>query len=279
VSRPGSPAAVTARRAALPRHEFRVGRKELVVFAGVTVLVWALTFVFGVLVGRELNVGRAGVAGAPVAPAPPAEGDRGSSAASARKGERPGSEEQLTFYKTLTAPTLEVPPPVPPRIDERIVPHDPPAPSPAAAAERPAPPPAAPAPPVEPGARPAPAPRAVAAVRPPPAVSRVEPAAKPAPAPVHAPVPVAKPAAPEPFREAWTVQVSSFRSRALADELRGRLASKGFDAYLVSLTTEDGRVRHRVRVGGFSTRTEAERVAGELRSERDLTPFVTTRAR
>jgi hypothetical protein len=32
-------------------------------------------------------------------------------------------------------------------------------------------------------------------------------------------------------------------------------------------------------VGGFSTRTEAERVAGELRSERDLTPFVTTRAR
>ena len=29
----------------------------------------------------------------------------------------------------------------------------------------------------------------------------------------------------------------------------------------------------------FATRAEAERVAGELRGERDLTPFVTTRAR
>ena len=77
----------------------------------------------------------------------------------------------------------------------------------------------------------------------------------------------------------WTVQVSSFRSRALADELRSQLTAKGFDAYLVSVTTEEGRVRHRVRVGGFGTRAEAERVAGELRGERNLNPFVTTRSR
>jgi hypothetical protein len=32
-------------------------------------------------------------------------------------------------------------------------------------------------------------------------------------------------------------------------------------------------------VGGFATRAEAERVAGDLRGERDLNPFVTTRAR
>jgi cell division septation protein DedD len=109
-----------------------------------------------------------------------------------------------------------------------------------------------------------------------PPVTRAEPVEKTPPA--------VKGVAPEPLREdtsgrAWTVQVSSFRSRALADELRGRLAAKGFDAYLVSLTTEDGRVRHRVRVGGFATRAEAERVAGDLRGERDLNPFVTTRAR
>jgi cell division septation protein DedD len=250
---------VTARRAALPRHEFRVGRRELVVFAGATVLVWTLTFVFGILVGRELNGGRSGAASAPVVAAPPAQVEP-TPPVDARKGEAPGSEERLTFYKTLTAPTLEVPPPVPPRIEERIVPHDPPAPIPAAA---------------QAPARPAAPPRPVAVPRTPP-VTRAEPVEKTPPA--------VKGVAPEPLREdtsgrAWTVQVSSFRSRALADELRGRLAAKGFDAYLVSLTTEDGRVRHRVRVGGFATRAEAERVAGDLRGERDLNPFVTTRAR
>src|SRR5262249_7704268 len=52
----------------------------------------------------------------------------------------------------------------------------------------------------------------------------------------------------------WTVQVSSFRSRALADELRSQLTAKGFDAYLVSVTTEEGRGRHRGRVGGVRPR-------------------------
>jgi DedD protein len=260
---------VTTRRAALPRHEFRVGRRELVVFAGATVLVWTLTFVFGILVGRELNGGRSGTAAVPALSAPPAEVEPTPPVAGAKRGDAAGSEERLTFYKTLTAPTLEVPPPVPPRIEERIVPHDPPA--------APAPAPASSA--VEATARPAPPPRPVAVPRTPP-VAR-EPAAKAAPAPV----PASKVVVPEPqLRDdasgrAWTVQVSSFRSRALADELRGRLAAKGFDAYLVSLTTEDGRVRHRVRVGGFATRAEAERVAGDLRGERDLNPFVTTRAR
>jgi cell division septation protein DedD len=269
VSRPGSPLTVSTRRTALPRHEFRVGRRELFVFAGATVLVWTLTFVFGILVGRELNGGRSGATGAPALPAalaPPAQVEPTPPVASAKKGEAPGSEERLTFYKTLTAPTLEVPPPVPPRIEERIVPHDPPA--------SPAPAPATP----EAAARPGPPARPVAVPRTPP-VARAEPVAKAPPAPA----PKVPPAEPQ-LRDdasgrAWTVQVSSFRSRALADELRGRLASKGFDAYLVSLTTEDGRVRHRVRVGGFATRAEAERVAGELRGERDLTPFVTTRAR
>jgi cell division septation protein DedD len=77
----------------------------------------------------------------------------------------------------------------------------------------------------------------------------------------------------------WTVQVSSFRSRALADELRTRLGTRGHDAYLLSAATEEGRVRYRVRVGAFATRVEAERVAAELRAERTLNPFVTPRTR
>jgi cell division protein FtsN len=77
----------------------------------------------------------------------------------------------------------------------------------------------------------------------------------------------------------WTIQVSSFRSRALAEELRARLATRGFEAYLLSAATEEGRVRYRVRVGSYQSRTDAERVAADLRGERALSPYVTTHTR
>jgi cell division protein FtsN len=77
----------------------------------------------------------------------------------------------------------------------------------------------------------------------------------------------------------WTVQVSAFRSRTLADELRNRLAARGFDVHVFASTTEDGRARYRVRVGAYASRGEAERVAGDLRSERGLNPIVTSRSR
>jgi hypothetical protein len=47
----------------------------------------------------------------------------------------------------------------------------------------------------------------------------------------------------------------------------------------VSISPEEGRVRHRVRVGNFPTRGEAERVAQDLRNERNFNPFVTARTR
>jgi len=268
---------MNSRRAAVPRHEFRVGRRELVVFAGAVLLVWALTFVFGVLVGRELAAARSGKPPAAPAslaerPAPPPE--------VAGRVDRPATEEKLTFYRTLTAPTLDVPPPTPPRIEERIVPHDPPA---------------KPVPKAEPVAKAVPVPKTepVAKAE---TVARAEPAVKPAAVHAPAPRPVATPAEHRPAASGtggardgaepaggagrvWTVQVSSFRSRALAEELRGRLAGQGFDAYLMSVTSEDGSVRHRVRVGAFTTRAEADHAAGELRAERNVNPFVTTRVR
>jgi cell division protein FtsN len=75
----------------------------------------------------------------------------------------------------------------------------------------------------------------------------------------------------------WTVQVNAFRSRALAEELRARLATRGFDAYVFPSLTEDGRPRYRVRVGAYPARSDAERTATELRSERGLNPLVTPR--
>jgi cell division protein FtsN len=227
----------TARRPFPARHELRFGRRELAIFCGAFLLIWALTFVFGILVGREIASGNGGkaaaTAAAPARPTVPVE------------AVKTGTEEKLTFYKTLTAPTVEPPPPQPPRVEERIVPRETPG-----VVERTPP-------------RPEPVVAAAESVTERPAARRPEPRAAPV-------VPAAE--------TVWTVQVSSFRSRALADELRTRLNGRGFDAYLAQATAEDGRVRwHRVRVGSFATRVEAERVAAELRGERNVNPVVTTR--
>jgi cell division protein FtsN len=73
--------------------------------------------------------------------------------------------------------------------------------------------------------------------------------------------------------------VSAFRSLALAEELRSRLAARGFDAHVFPSITEDGRPRYRVRIGSYASRSDAERAAGDLRSERGLNPLVTPRTR
>jgi cell division protein FtsN len=69
--------------------------------------------------------------------------------------------------------------------------------------------------------------------------------------------------------------VSAFRSRALAEELRSRLATRGFDAFVSPAMSEDGRPRYRVRVGSYTARSDAERAAADLRGERGLSPLVT----
>ena len=101
------------------------------------------------------------------------------------------------------------------------------------------------------------------------------------------PVPAAKPAEPgivkasveeplpPPGSQFWTVQVSAYRSRGLAEELQKSLRSAGYDAYLAQVASEDGKSRYRVRVGGYPTRIEAEKTAERLRTERALSPFVT----
>jgi cell division protein FtsN len=245
------------------RHEFRFGTREVAVLGGVALVIWGLTFTLGILVGREIQpraLGPAAPAGSPAAAEPTASAARPQKPGPPERAEKAATEERLTFYQTLTAPTTTLPVLDRRAIEERIVPADAPAPpppaAPAAAPTGPAPAPAAgrPAPP-----RPAQAPARV----PPPAAS----------APVAA-APVA--AATEP---SWTVQVSSFRSRGLADELRARLHARGFDAYVVSTSGEEGRVRHRVRVGSYPSRGEAERVLQDLRNERNLNPFVTARTR
>jgi DedD protein len=178
-------------------------------------------------------------------------------------GEVSEAPQPLTFYKTLTAPTVEVPATTAPTVEERMVRDH--------GAE-------APAPAEEPVAG-ASGPRATkgSAAKSLQAPRRTEPAAAPSGG-GRAGTAAAAPATGA-DAELWTVQVSSFKNRALAEELRTQLVGRGLDAYIVSISSEEGRVRHRVRVGRFTTRAEAERVATDLRTERGLNPFVTTRTR
>ena len=88
----------------------------------------------------------------------------------------------------------------------------------------------------------------------------------------------------EPGREAatppegsYTVQVIAYRARPAAEELERKLREAGFDAYVATISGDDGRSTYRVRVGSFAARGEAQRMAERLRSERGLSPYVTTR--
>jgi cell division septation protein DedD len=283
---------IATRRLVRARHEFRFGARELVVIGAVFCLVTGLVFAGGILVGREmakkgaarLDAGR----------------ESGRYDANGAGDEAPGktaatrTEEKVTFYRTLTAPTPDLPQVGKPTIEERLVPKEEPvarATAPAADSVAPAVTPPAgddahstapatlerPAPPMpSPStatASPASPTSKVAEPSRPPRVARVAkaPPARPAPAQLaSAPGPAELP-------DTWTVQVSAFRSRALAEELRSRLAARGFDAYVFPSITEDGRPRYRVRVGTFASRSDAERAAGDLRSERGLNPLVTPR--
>ena len=242
---------LTDRRLLQSRHEFRFGSREVILGGVAIVVIWALTFVLGILVGRELGSSPSpsgkGGGQAAAAVAPPA--------GTAKKPERAPTEDRLTFYQTLTSPTPDLPPPSPPHVEERLVPRETPAEA-------------------RPGGGAVPDKRLTTPPARPAQRAKKEPAPGPVPA---APAAAAVPAPAVGDGRPWTVQVSSFRSRALADELLARLAAKGFEAYLVSVTTEEGRVRHRVRVGEYASRADAERVAAELRGERNLSPFVTTR--
>jgi cell division septation protein DedD len=71
---------------------------------------------------------------------------------------------------------------------------------------------------------------------------------------------------------AFTIQVVALKTEDAAKSLLSRLRSKHYRAYLEA-GGEAG--LHRVRVGRFATRVEAEKVAEKLRSEEKFKPYIT----
>ena len=71
---------------------------------------------------------------------------------------------------------------------------------------------------------------------------------------------------------AFTIQVVALKTEDAAQSLLSRLRGKNYRAYL-EVGSDAG--LHRVRVGRFATRAEAETVAAKLRDEEKFRPYIT----
>lgn len=133
---------------------------------------------------------------------------------------------------------------------------------------------------------PPPAPAAPVPVAKPPAVDEkiAEPAAaRPEAEPAEPPARPAAPAEPKPLQQAtaperpeappaaapvkskFVVQVAALSSAGAADELVARLSLGGFSAYAESVGTAGGTL-HRVRVGPYASRDDAQRAIDRLKA-------------
>ena len=118
---------IVTRRLGRTRHEFRFGTRELVIIGVVLCLITGLVFAGGVLVGREMTRGKS-TARVEVVPESRADAD-GLRADGSVKTAATRAEERVTFYRTLTAPTSDLPQVGKPTIEERLIPKEEPAPS------------------------------------------------------------------------------------------------------------------------------------------------------
>lgn len=74
--------------------------------------------------------------------------------------------------------------------------------------------------------------------------------------------------------KAYTVQVAAFSDQATAQVLAGRLVKKGYKAYLLPQRVPGKGLWHRVRIGQYRERKEAERMVERLLKNEQLTGFV-----
>lgn len=226
-----------------PRRKSRGGGRRLLFLLVFGLVTLSVPFVVGVLVGQKWARAPLPQASSEAAKKPPASARRALSEAEAVKP--PQIQEKLTFYQTLTAP-LEATPPTPKAEASKSEgkPRE------EAGRDRTA-----------------------------PTLTRGYPEGTGTRPPPDAPPPVTAvhegPA--RASERSYTVQVSAYRVSPPAEEMERKLKDAGLDAFVATLSGEDGRTTYRVRVGNFATRGEAQRIADRLRTERGLSPFVTTR--
>lgn len=231
-------------------REIQLSGKQLVfLFMAVTV-VSVVIFLCGVLVGRGVQTRSDGLVVEP-AMAEAGVDDAGVAVTTEPAANTPTPRADVSFPDRLDKNDTP---------SEKLVPRkEPPPKAPAAA-------PAATAAPSAPGsAAPSPAPS------PAPATPASPAAAPPAKAAADRPTPGVPT---EPRGSGYAIQVAAFGGRGEAETIVKRLAGKGYSAYLV--TPQAGQPpMFRVRVGKFTARADAERVAARLEREEQFKPWIT----
>ena len=74
----------------------------------------------------------------------------------------------------------------------------------------------------------------------------------------------------------YTIQVGSYPEKAMADEESRNMKKKGYVASVVATDLADKGKWFRVRIGSFSSRQSAEKLANELKSKEGIEGFITT---
>jgi len=116
------------------------------------------------------------------------------------------------------------------------------------------------------GASPASDATGATAAAPRPAEPQSDAPASPAPTTAAAPQPTRSSTAAEPAaRGDWAVQLGSFGEEANARRLAERVTTFGYKPTISSVRS-NGRVLHRVRVGPYATRNQAEAAASALKA-------------
>jgi cell division septation protein DedD len=231
-------------------REIQLSGKQLVfLFMAVTV-VSVVIFLCGVLVGRGVQA-RTGMVDAPVLAGDDASDPAGEPAPGESAANTPTPRADVTFPRRLEKNETPA---------EKLVPRKDAPPKTAAAA---------------PAAAGAPTP-STAPAAPPSAPSTTGPAA-PTAAATTAKLAAEKPSPgipTEPRGNGYAIQVAAFAGRGEAEVIVKRLTGKGYSAYLV--TPQAGQPpMFRVRVGKFTDRAAAERVATRLEREEQFKPWIT----
>jgi cell division septation protein DedD len=239
-------------------REIQLNGKQLIfMFMAVTVVL-VVTFLFGVLVGRDVRQGAATteIAGGEVVPdsGPPRAADQSSTpaAAAGSSSSAPAAPqaEELSYAERLLRDTPA---------EENLKPTPSEAPAPAPVVQEPV---AKAAPPKQ-----APPPEAPPVKQAPPTL------AKPAPSP---PAPREKAAAvaaqaSDPSGPGFAVQVAAYPDRRDAEKLVNSLASKGYPAFVMDPVQGAPTKLFRVRVGKYPNRTVAEGVQAQLAKAEQFT--------
>lgn len=223
-------------------REFQLNGKQLVFLFMASTTVAVVIFLCGVMVGRGVTAAQAAVASDLSDFSDPTTGvvldaapQPVTAVPSDTAPDTSGDGVDLKFAETLTAPR------------------------PKAALEAPSPPPSVKAPPVAP-----------ASVRTPAGLSKDARPAGPSSVVKPGPLPSVAAEGAEPDGTGFVVQVAATPRRTEADSIRNRLRKKGYPAFV----TTSGRL-FRIRVGKYTDRAEATKIAQRLESEERFKPWVT----